>query len=420
VTITKRVSETLASSEDLVTYSLIVNVTQAPASAVTVTDQLPAHESFFGFLLTPSGGVASNSGNSLQWIFPALPVGPATLTYQAKIGPLLPGGTVLTNDAWLTYAGAPGPQKASVDVTIASTFQVKVSVYNESGELVKEVWVNELSQQIKDFNLSSAAITNLGGQTYVEVGGQMLTAWDATNQKGDPVDNGVYHLQVSSTDQFGVVTNVSQLVTVSRGIAKIQVNVYNESGEVIRHLYSWANDPGNATLGTVQLSGNLVAPEPGTPTAGGNASVTLFFNGTQVVWDGKGDSGAMATNGAYQVEIHWTDGSGGEEVVSKTIVVQRGNNPLADGTAFAAPNVLTGTDQTTIQVHSTVAYTLTVRLYNIAGELVKPAVTGVAGGKSVPLDASGLASGIYYAAVDLTDPQGRLIQKQVVPILVKH
>lgn len=387
---------------------------------MTVTDQLPANEKFQGFLNTPYNGVPSSSGNNLQWIFPTLPVGSVTITYQAKIAPLLPGGTVLTNDAFLTYSGAPGPQKASVNVVIASAYQVKVSVYNEAGELVKQVWVNELSQQIKDFNLSSAAITNVGGQTYVEVGGQVLTGWDGTNQAGDPIQNGVYHLQVSSTDTFGVVTNVTQLVTVSRGIAKIQVNIYNEAGEIIRHLYTWANDPGNAPLGNVQLSGNLLAPQPGTPTAGGNASVTLTFNGTNVAWDGRSDSGAMVTNGAYQIEIHWTDGSGGEEVVSKSIIVQRGNNPLADGVVYAAPNVLVGTTQTTIQIQSAVAYTLTVSLYDIAGELTKPPVVGPLGAKQVPLDAAGLASGLYFAAVDLTDPQGRSIQKQVVPILIKH
>ncbi|HVZ81242.1 MAG TPA: hypothetical protein VHE12_10685, partial [bacterium] len=421
VTISKRVSETSASSDDLLTYSLVLNVTQSQAWAVTVVDRLPAHETFFGFLLTPFGGTASSSGSDLQWTFPALPVGPVTITYQAKIAPLLPGGTILTNNAELTYSGGPGPQKASVDVVIASNFQVKVSVYNEAGELVKEVWVNELSQQIKDFDVSNAAITTLGGQTYVEVAGQTLTAWDATNQKGDPVVNGIYHLQVSSTDQYGVVTNVSQLVTVSRGIAKIQVNVYNEAGEVIRHLYALVDDPGNAPLGNVLLSGSLLAPEPGTPTAGGNASVTLTLNGTQLVWDGRGDSGAMVTNGAYQIEVHWIDGSGGEEVVSKTVVVQRGGHSLADGVVRAAPNVLVGgTEQTTVLVDSTVAYTLTIRLYDIAGELVKAPVTGTPGSKQAPVDASGLASGIYYAAVDLVDPQGRMVQKQVVPILVRH
>nr|HVZ81211.1 hypothetical protein [bacterium] len=424
VNIAKKVSESVANSGDVVTYSLILNVVQSPASSVTVTDHLPANETFQGFLITPYGGTPSNNGNDLTWTWnppQSLPVGPATITYQAKIADLLKGGTILTNSAELTYAGGPGPKNASVNVVIASTYEVKVSVYNESGELVKEIWVQEMSQQIKNFDLSSAAITQLGGKTYVEVGGQLLAAWDGTNQMGDPVDNGVYHLQVSSTDTYGVVTNVSQLVTVSRSIAKIQVNIYNGAGEVIRHLYSYADDPGNASLGNVSLSGSLLAPEAGTPTAGGNASVTIYFNGTQVVWDGRSDSGAIVTNGVYQAEVHWVDGQGGEQVVSKSVVVQRGSNPLADGKVYAAPNVLTnGTVQTTIQVQSPVAYTLTVRLYDIAGELTKPAQTGPGGSKYVILDVTGLASGFYYAAVDLVDPQGNLVQKQVIPILIKH
>jgi hypothetical protein len=218
-----------------------------------------------------------------------------------------------------------------------------------------------------------------------------------------------------------VVTNVDQVVTVSRPIAKIQINIYNEAGEVIRHLYSWADDPGNASLGSVNLSGGLLAPEAGTPSAGGSASVSILFNGTQVVWDGKSDAGAIVTNGAYQVEVHWTDGNGGEQVVSKGIVVQRGNHPLADGTAYAAPNVLSaGEDHTTIKINSATSYTLTVRIYDIAGELVKAPVTGMAGSNQATADVTGLASGIYFVAVDLTDANGGFVQKQVLQLLVRH
>src|SRR5581483_7079004 len=123
--------------------------------------------------------------------------------------------------------------------------------------------------------------------TYVEVGGQMLTAWDGTNQSGDPVDNGVYHLQVSSTDTFGVVTNVSQLVTVSRSIAKIQINIYNEAGEVIRHLYAYADNPSNLQMGNVALSSSMLAPTASTVTNGTNQVVMTFPNGFTLSWDGK-------------------------------------------------------------------------------------------------------------------------------------
>jgi flagellar hook assembly protein FlgD len=217
-----------------------------------------------------------------------------------------------------------------------------------------------------------------------------------------------------------VVTNVSQVVTVSRSIAKIQVNIYNAAGEVIKHLYAWADDPGNSPLGEVTLSNNTLSPEAGTPTAGGNASVTVYFNGTQVVWDGTSDTGAMVTNGVYQVEVNWTDGKGGQEVVSKGVIVNRGSHPMGDGVVWAGPNVLDGgATSTTIGINTPLAYTLTARLYDLAGELVKPAATGDAGSRSVTVDVTNLASGIYLVAVDITDSNGKFIQKQVTKLLIK-
>ncbi len=418
----KQASESVAQSGDLVTYSLVLNVVEAPASSVTVTDVLPSTMSFqagsFGPL--PAGGTATNVGNSLSWYFPSLPVGAVTLTYQAVVGNLLQGGTVLTNNAQLTYAGNPVGQKASVNIVVAAVYKVQVAVYNEAGELVKDIWVEELSQEVKTFSLTGATITSLEGKTYVMVGGVIIASWDGTNQGGDPVSNGVYYVQVTSTDPYGVVTNVSQTVTVSRAIAQIQVDIYNEAGEVVKHLYSYADDPGNAPLGQVQLSTAMIRPRVGTPVPGGNNSVTVMFNGTSVLRHGTSDVGAVLTNGDYLIEVHWTDGKGGEEVVSKGVIVERGNSPVTNGNVYAAPNILKGVSSTTVMVNSTTAMTLTVSLYDTAGELVKRPVTGESGTNQVSLDASGLASGLYLAVVDLTDVNGHLIQKQTTKIVVRR
>jgi hypothetical protein len=418
VSIVKQASETVAASGDLVTYSVILNVVEAAANSVTVTDVLPANMSFQSFSLVPPGGVTSAVGNSLSWYFPSLPVGAVTLTYQAVVGPLLVGGTVLTNNAQLTYAGNPVPQKASVNIVVAALFKVQVAVYNEAGELIKDIWVQELSQEVKTFSLTGATITSLEGKTYVMVGGQIIASWDGTTQSGSPATNGVYYVQVTSTDPYGVVTNVSQTVTVSRSIAQIQIDIYNEAGEVVKHLYSVADDPGNSPLGQVQLSSAMIAPRVGTPTPGGNNSVTIMFNGTSVVWDGTSDSGAIVTNGDYLVNVHWTDGSGGEEEVSKGVIVQRGNSAVTNGNVYAAPNILKGVGSTTVMANSTTPLTLTVSLYDVTGELVKRPVTGAIGSNQVTLDASGLASGLYLAVVDLADGNGHFIQQQTTKIVV--
>ena len=252
------------------------------------------------------------------------------------------------------------------------------------------------------------------------VGKQVIAAWDGTNQAGNPVSNGSYYMQVSSTDPYGVVENVSELVTVSRSIAKIQVDVYNEAGEVIRHLYAFADDPGNTPLGKVQLSAGMIQPTAGTPAPGGDGSVTVMFNGTSVVWDGKSDSGAIVTNGDYQIEVHWTDGSGGEEVVSKGVIVQHGSSPVVDGTVYAAPNVVKGSGGTWVKINTAGSYTLTASLYDTAGELVKAPVSGQAGGNQVQVDVARLASGLYFVVVDLKDANGRFVQKQTTQLLIQR
>ncbi|HJT23910.1 MAG TPA: T9SS type A sorting domain-containing protein, partial [bacterium] len=423
VSIAKQVSEAAAQSGDTVTYSLILKVTQAAASSVTVTDNLPVQMTFAGFGSVPAGGVTQAVGNSLTWTFPSLPVGAVTLTYQAKIADFLSGGTVLTNNAQLTYAGNPNPQTASVNVVIEAVYTVKIGVYNGAGELVKQIYVKELSQQITNIDLlQTPTITSLHGVVYVTVDGVQLATWDGTNQAGDPVSNGVYYVKVDNIDAENQVTSVSETVTVSRTIAKIQVNIYNESGEVVRHLFAYADDPGNMNLGNVAFSGNVIQPTLGTPTPNGTSRLTLTFpNGVTVTWDGTDDSGQIVTNGVYQVEVHWLDGKGEEEVVSHNVTVERGNSPSASGVVFAGPNILNGNSAgTTVGVDSALSLTLTASVYDVAGERVKNPVTGQTGGNRVTVDTSGLASGLYFVVVDLRDAQGNLIQKQVTQIVIRR
>jgi flagellar hook assembly protein FlgD len=400
---------------------VILNVVESPASSVTVTDTLPANMTFVSFGMMPAGGVTTVSGNNLMWVFPTLPVGPATLTYRAQIGNFLPGGTVLTNNAQLTYFGNPVPQKASVDITISSIYTVKLGVYNGAGELVKQIWVREYSQQITNFTMPSAAITSVHGVVYVEVDGQVLATWDGTNQVGDPVSNGSYYMKMDSVDPYGVVKSVSEVVTVSRSIAEVSVNVYNEAGEVVRHIYTYVDDPGTMNLGDVQLSSTVIQPTANATAASGTSAVTLTFpNGLTLTWDGKNDSGQVVTNGNYLMEVHWVNGTGGDEVISKGVVVENRGYLATNGNVYVQPNILKGgVTSATVVAPTTGNLTLTVNLYDMAGELVKKPVTGQAGTNVATLDVTGLSSGLYFVVVDLTDPNtGHFVQKQVTQIVI--
>jgi hypothetical protein len=62
--------------------------------------------------------------------------------------------------------------------------------------------------------------------------------------------------------------------------------------------------------------------------------------------------------------------------------------------------------------------TLTVSLYDVAGERVTKPVTGPLGSNSAPLDAGGLASGLYLVVVDLTDANGGSAGRRITKIVV--
>jgi flagellar hook assembly protein FlgD len=354
----------------------------------------------------------------MTFTFPSLSYGVYLITYQAQVDSFVKEGTVLSNKAQLIYDGLVVPKITTTNVTMATSYTVHVGVYNEAGELVKEVWVQQLSQEILSFDIfDNPTITSLNGQVFIEYKGTKIATWDGTNASGDPVSNGKYYLKVDNVDSLGVVNSVSQTVTVSRSIAKVQVNIYNEAGEIVRHLYSYMDDPTSNPLSDFQLSSNVI--KPSTTAASGNTVSIVSSNGMTLVWDGRSDSGAIVTNGRYQIEVHVTDGKGGEQVITRAVIVESANDPISSGKVYAAPNILTGgTTTTRVKVDSTTPYTLTVQLYDIAGELLKRQ-TGTAGTNYVDVDVSSLASGLYFIVTDLVNATGGLEGKQTTQIIIQ-
>jgi len=56
--------------------------------------------------------------------------------------------------------------------------------------------------------------------------------------------NGNYYVKVDNIDTFGVVRTTTQEVTVNRSLYKADLTIYNEAGEVVRHLLTYVDDPG--------------------------------------------------------------------------------------------------------------------------------------------------------------------------------
>ena len=421
IEISKTSPQTSAMTGNTITYNLRLTVTGNGAQNVQVTDLLPSHLMNITLDAVPMNGTETTTGSTLTWNWASLPQGVYVFTYHGVVDNQVQVGDVLKNSAQVTYLGQTSPKASSVSIPLAELFTVKVGVYNETGELVKQLSVTELSSAVNALQSSNPTISTLKDVIGVVVGGQQLAAWDGTTQNGTPASNGKYTLQVSSTDPFGVTTSVAEQVTVSRNVAKIQVNIYNEAGEIIKHLYGLVDDPNNMSLSNFQLSSAFIQPTSGTPVPGGNNTLTITgANGISIVWDGTADSGAMATSGHYVVEVVMANGAGSQTVISQGIVVQAGHNSGANGLVQVGPNILTGgATGTTVWINSPLNLTLTIHMYDVAGELIRT-TQGAAGSNQAALDASGLASGLYLVVTDLSDANDRFIQKQISKLLIQR
>ena len=128
-----------------------------------------------------------------------------------------------------------------------------IGVYNEAGELIKSFPILETIAGDHEFQSASDADHHhpaRGGVRGSERSGRSSRG-TGQNQNGDPVLNGSYYVKVDSTDPLGVTNTITQVVTVNRHLAKVQVNIFNEAGEIIRHLTSYVDDAGTFQINNV-------------------------------------------------------------------------------------------------------------------------------------------------------------------------
>ncbi|HEY5037836.1 MAG TPA: hypothetical protein VIJ93_02070, partial [bacterium] len=247
--------------------------------------------------------------------------------------------------------------------------------------------------------------------------------WDGTNGSGNPAPNGVYHVKVDSIDNTGVVLSTTQQAIVSRTLYQSTILIYNEAGEIIRHLYDLMNDPGPAGVSAVQLSTLVIQPTDNNAGTNMPTQVTITLsNGTTVSWDGKSDGGSFVQSGQYFIEVHTKDGQGAETIVTKQVSVQDVNVTLGIGTVIAQPNTVDPTSLSTVvtfKSNSALTLTLRVSLYTTAGEFVQQ-VEGPVGQNQAAWDTANVASGLYLAVVEVRYAAGGLANRQILKVVIIH
>ena len=426
-TLTKQVSSSVTSPGTTLLYTLVLNVGGNSPLNMVVTDQLPANLTFVSFGTVPAGTNASyNQATSIMsWQMPSpLALGVYQMTYQATVNNLIAGGITIQNCAVANYTGAAAPITACANTLTTGQYTVKVGLYNSAGELVVSLPVSQYSQAINSFTLSSGAITAVSGpgsSTTIKYLGIPIDTWNGLDASGNPVLNGEYYVKIDSVGNMGTDTSVTQPIIVNRSVYKVAVKIYNEAGEVVKNLYVYSSNPGTTNTTQLQLSATSFEPTSGTATGNIPNQLTVTLNnGTTVVWDGTGDNGSVVASGQYYIEVTAQDGQGGETILTAHVMVMSDTANAGMGNITARPNLMNPTTGYSVQFISDSAQSLTLvyRVYDAAGELVKRSATGAAGANQTDWDASGVASGMYFAVVDAYNNQGGIIGHQNLKIVV--
>jgi flagellar hook assembly protein FlgD len=175
----------------------------------------------------------------------------------------------------------------------------------------------------------------------------------------------------------------------------------------------------------VTLNSNVFRPSLATTAAGGSsnlASILIETSGTPVTltWDGTNNSSNLVTPGVYTIEVHWNNGSGQTSDISREIIVMPGSN--TSGIAVARPNVLNEANGMTTTFDATGvqnAYSIKVQVYTMTGQLIQT-MASPPGSPMVPWNASGMASGIYIAVMEIDNSSGGMLNRQRLKILLLH
>jgi expansin (peptidoglycan-binding protein) len=429
VSLNKQVSAASAPSGSILTYTLTVNDLGGTANNVLITDPLPANTTFLSFGAVPSGVTPSynQAASLLSWQMPSpLTPGQYQLNYEVSINSLVPAGVDIHNCAVMTLSGS-GPMTSCADTLTTGQYTVQIGVYNEAGELIQALPVSMYSQAINSISLQSNAITALNGpgsETVIYFNGIPIGTWNGLDSSGNPATNGNYYIKANSIDTMGVVTTVTQRVSVSRSLYKVTIKIYNEAGEAVRSLYAYMSDSGSGTSATqVKLSGTTFEPTSGTPVGDIPTQLKITLNnGTSVWWNGQSDSGTVVTSGQYFIEVHVQDGQGGETVITEKVTVLSENATAGMGNITAGPNFVNPGSgyNITFRSNSSQNLTLMYRIFDVAGELVQRPTCGPAGANTATWNASGLASGLYFAVVDALNSQGGLVGRQNLKMVVVH
>jgi flagellar hook assembly protein FlgD len=261
-------------------------------------------------------------------------------------------------------------------------------VYNEAGERVKIIASTSADSPVSSVELyvegqtTTTTVISYGSGLDIylrdveteqtEGQGATIFTWRAINDQSQLINQGVYYIKIESIDSYGHISTLIKDVTVVRVEEYAEVNIYNNAGELVRSIRE--NKTG-LTTSTVKLD---------------NLSDTISLNQTQnnvliqygpgigenITWDGKNQEGEIVGNGTYEIQVVLKTQHGTTMEASKTVSILREERLYFDKITAIPNPAMAGSDENpylTIQwtLHGVETGRITVKIYNVAGELVR-------------------------------------------------
>lgn len=314
-------------------------------------------------------------------------------------------------------------------------YVVTIGVYNEAGELVRNVAHEVASNMMTSVNFSSggvnevSAINTLLGLDIFLPGVNTPTStgpagkvfhWDARNDQGQFVRNGKYYVKVEMKDYYGHVNVVTkEILTVAEDVF-LEMRIYNRAGEIVKVIRDTST---TATAVSVDAIPDVIAFTIASPTA-----YFTYAHGMNMMWDGRNERGVLVSNGTYELQFVLNRGGGEELQAAKTIIILTEERGEFLRNIVVSPNPYNGEIQPFIEFSwhgSTGTGTLEVSIYNIKGELVRKLRTRIEQGfvrwDVNTQDGGSAAAGVYVVKVSAVNAEGRVqIETVKMAILGKY
>jgi len=363
------------------------------------------------FVSGPAGTVV---GNHITWVIGTLTPGDLTVSFTVQVDPAAEAESVLRNVGLATSPDT-ADAEAYADTKVRGDVRVTMAVYNEAGEVVKTFPVKFLSRPVVEMETSGDGVLDTLGEalTMTWGDGRVLGGWDGKGEDGQLVSNGSYYVKVDSVDAYGTTTSVTKALTVNRAVSKVEVVVYNEAGEAVRHLLSlWSGPIDNITK--AYLTASVISPSAG---ESGGVTVTAVMSGGTVlaVWDGRSDKGSIVNNGQYYIELKVEDGQTSSSTLDLPVAVLTDRS--GPRSLVVKPNTLTAKRRVAVLDGGVVGGTVDARVYSLNGTLVKT-IQGVPGNGTAVLDGSDLASGLYIVVGKVRSATGEVVEDFQKKLLV--